>query len=54
MLVRLQNLSTSADLVSQIPNLIWTEVPASAVVKTKGVVGPGKTVTENIMTHSQY
>jgi hypothetical protein len=49
MLVRWQYLSQSAELASQIPNLIWADVAASAVVGTKGVLGPGNTATENII-----
>jgi hypothetical protein len=49
MLVRWQSLSKSAELVSQIPNLIWTDVAAAAVVGTKGVLGPGNTATQNII-----
>jgi len=47
MWVRWQNLSSSAELASLIPNLIWTDVAASAVVGTKGVLGPGNLATEN-------
>jgi hypothetical protein len=49
MLVRWQNLSKSAELVSQIPSLIWTDMAAAAVVGTKGVLGPGNTATQNII-----
>lgn len=49
MLVRWQNLSRSVGLVSQIPNLIWTDVVAQAVVGTKGVLGPGNAAAENII-----
>ncbi|KAE9366335.1 hypothetical protein N431DRAFT_386647 [Stipitochalara longipes BDJ] len=37
---RWQNLSLSAETVSLIPNLIFTDNAASAVVGTKGVLGP--------------
>lgn len=47
MWVRWQNLSSSAELASLIPSLIWTDIAASAVVGTKGVLGPGNTATEN-------
>lgn len=47
MLVRWQNLSRSAELVSSIPNFIWTDVAASAIVGTRGVLGPGNNATEN-------
>ncbi|KAN0101502.1 hypothetical protein V8E51_012012 [Hyaloscypha variabilis] len=49
MLVRWQNLSQSAERVSQIPNLIWADTAAAALVGTKGVLGPGNTATENIL-----
>ena len=49
MLARWQNLSGSVELVSQIPNLIWTDVIAQAVVGTKGVLGPGNAATKNII-----
>jgi hypothetical protein len=47
MLVRWQTLSRSAEQVSSIPNFIWTDVAASAIVGTKGVLGPGNSATEN-------
>jgi aspartate ammonia-lyase len=37
---RWQNFSQSAETVSLIPNLIFTDNAASAVVGTKGVLGP--------------
>jgi hypothetical protein len=49
MWVRWQNLSKSAESVSRIPNLIWADTAAAAVVGTKGVLGPGNTGSENVM-----
>jgi hypothetical protein len=49
MLVRWQELSSSASSVSQIPNLIWTDIVAQAVVGTKGVLGSLNNASENII-----
>jgi hypothetical protein len=49
MWVRWQELSKSAESVSLIPNLIFADTAASAVVGTKGVLGPGNTATANIV-----
>jgi hypothetical protein len=47
MWARWQNLTQDAESASTIPNLIWTDTAASAVVGTKGVLGPGNTAQEN-------
>lgn len=47
MWVRWQNLAQSAETASLIPNLIFTDTAASAVVGTKGVLGPGNTAQQN-------
>ena len=44
-----QNLTKSADTASLIPSLIWTDNAASAVVGTKGVLGPGNTAQRNLV-----
>ncbi|KAE9371865.1 hypothetical protein N431DRAFT_377905 [Stipitochalara longipes BDJ] len=49
MWVRWQDLSKSAEGIQTIPNLIWADTAASAVVGTKGVLGPGNTGSENVM-----
>ncbi|KAK4246331.1 hypothetical protein C7999DRAFT_33294 [Corynascus novoguineensis] len=36
---RWKDLSRSADTVAKIPNLIWTDLAANAVVGTKGLAG---------------
>jgi hypothetical protein len=41
MYVRWQNLSKTPEGASTIVNLIWTDMAASAIVGTKGVLGPG-------------
>lgn len=50
MWVRWQNLSRSAATASKIINLIWTDYAASAVVGTKGVLGPGNLASRNTVT----
>ncbi|KAF7186099.1 hypothetical protein HII31_12560 [Pseudocercospora fuligena] len=47
MWARWQNLTAQADLASLIPNLIFTDVAASTVVGTKGVLGPGNIGTSS-------
>jgi hypothetical protein len=47
MWVRWQNLTQSAETASLIPNLIFTDTAASAIVGTKGVLGPGNTAQQN-------
>lgn len=47
-----QNLTRNAADASIIPNLIWTDVAASAVVGTKGVLGPGNTAQNNLVAIS--
>lgn len=49
MWARWQNLTQSADTASLIPNLIFTDTAASAIVGTKGVLGPGNTALQNDM-----
>lgn len=49
MWVRWQNLTQSADTASLIPNLIFTDTAASAIVGTKGVLGPGNTADQNVV-----
>ena len=41
MYLRWQELSKTADSASKILNLIWTDFAASAVVGTRGILGPG-------------
>ena len=45
-----QSLSKSASTASLIPNLIFTDTAAAAVVGTKGVLGPGNAAGENLVT----
>jgi len=47
MWVRWQQLTTSAETASLIPNLIFTDTAASAIVGTKGVLGPRNTALQN-------
>jgi hypothetical protein len=47
MWARWQNLTASAETASIIPSLIFTDNAASAVVGTKGVLGPGNAAPEN-------
>lgn len=47
MWARLQNLSSSTSTAASIPNLIFTDYAAAAVVGTKGVLGPGHAVSSN-------
>jgi hypothetical protein len=47
MYVRWQNLSKTPEAASTIVNLIWTDLAASAVVGTKGVLGPGNPGSPN-------
>lgn len=47
MWARWQNLTQSAETASLIPNLIFTDTAASAIVGTKGVLGPGNTAQQN-------
>ncbi len=44
-----QNLSKSAEKVSLIPNLIFTDNAASAVVGTKGILGPQNAALSNLV-----
>lgn len=46
---RWQALSKSAEGIANIINLIWADTAASAVVGTKGVLGPGNTQSKNVM-----
>jgi hypothetical protein len=48
MWARWQTLSQSAQTAALIPNLIWTDNAASAVVGTKGVLGPMNAAGQNI------
>jgi hypothetical protein len=50
MWARWQNLTRDANLASVIPNLIWTDTAASAVVGTKGILGPGSTAQQNLVS----
>ncbi|SCO87604.1 uncharacterized protein FRV6_11731 [Fusarium oxysporum] len=47
MWARWQNLSSNAETAALIPNLIFADISASAVVGTKGVLGPGNTARKN-------
>jgi hypothetical protein len=47
MWVRWQNLTASAKTASLIPNLVWTDYAAAAVVGSKGVLGRGNTAAMN-------
>jgi len=47
MWVKWQNLTRSAETASLIPNLVFTDTAASAIVGTKGVLGPGNTAQQN-------
>jgi len=49
MWARWQNLTSSPDTAALIPNLIWTDNAASAVVGTKGVLGPGNAAQHNVV-----
>ncbi|KAK2922718.1 hypothetical protein FoTM2_017571 [Fusarium oxysporum f. sp. vasinfectum] len=49
MWARWQNLSSNAGTAALIPNLIFTDISASAVVGTKGVLGPGNTARQNLV-----
>ncbi|RDW63674.1 hypothetical protein BP6252_11219 [Coleophoma cylindrospora] len=44
-----QNLTASADTAGLIPNLIYTDIAAAAVVGTKGVLGPGNAAKTNLV-----
>lgn len=44
-----QNLSKSATTASLIPNLIFTDTAAAAVVGTKGILGPGNAAARNLV-----
>jgi len=46
---RWRNLSSSADTVGEMLNLVFTDVVAGAVVGTKGLLGPGNTGSKNIV-----
>ena len=47
MWVRWQQLTASAETATLIPNLIFTDTAASAIVGTKGVLGPGNAAQQN-------
>ncbi|CZR56720.1 uncharacterized protein PAC_06609 [Phialocephala subalpina] len=49
MWVRWQGLSKSAQTAALIPNLVFTDYAAAAVVGTKGVLGPGNTADRNLV-----
>lgn len=49
MWARWQNLSSSATTAGLIPNLIFTDYAAAAVVGTKGVLGPGNSALSNLV-----
>jgi len=49
MWLRWQSLTKNAKSASLIPNLIWTDFMASAIVGTKGVLGPGNSAQKNII-----
>ncbi|KAH6666926.1 hypothetical protein B0J14DRAFT_192364 [Halenospora varia] len=49
MWVRWQNLTKSVSTAAIIPNLIWTDYAAAAVVGTKGVLGPGNAANKNLV-----
>ncbi|KUJ17330.1 uncharacterized protein LY89DRAFT_733185 [Mollisia scopiformis] len=49
MWVRWQNLSSSPETAALIPNSIFTDYAAAAVVGTKGVLGPGNAATLNLV-----
>jgi hypothetical protein len=49
MWARWQNLTQSAETASLIPNLIFTDIAASAIVGTRGVLGPGNTAQQNLV-----
>jgi hypothetical protein len=44
-----QNYTLSPERAAIIPNLIWTDNAAAAVVGTKGVLGPGNAATQNLV-----
>ncbi|KAE9364574.1 hypothetical protein N431DRAFT_388781 [Stipitochalara longipes BDJ] len=44
-----QNLSNNTASAALIPNLIFTDYAAAAVVGTKGVLGPGNAATQNLV-----
>jgi hypothetical protein len=50
MWVRWQQLSKSPQNATAIPNLVWTDYAASAVVGTKGVLGPGNVGIQNAVS----
>ncbi|KAL9572074.1 hypothetical protein ACKAV7_003791 [Fusarium commune] len=52
MWARWQNLSLNAETAALIPNLIFTDISASAVVGTKGVLQPGNTARQNLVPSS--
>ena len=43
-----QNLSSTPETAGLIPNLVWTDNAAAAVVGTKGVLGPGNVAQHNL------
>lgn len=49
MWARWQNLTQSAETASLIPNLIFTDTAASAIVGTKGILGLGNTAQQNLV-----
>ena len=49
MWARWQSLTKNAEAASLIPSLIWTDFMASAVVGTKGVLGPSNNAQKNIL-----
>jgi len=49
MWLRWQSLTKNAESASLIPSLIWTDFMASAIVGTKGVLGPGNNAQKNII-----
>ena len=49
MWARWQTLTQSASTAAQIPELIWTDNAASAVVGTKGVLGPWNAAHNNVV-----
>ena len=50
MWVRWQQLSKSPQSATTILNLVWTDYAASAVVGTKGVLGPQNAATQNLVS----
>lgn len=49
MWARWQNLTQSAETASLIPNLIFTDTAASAIVGTKGILGAGNAAPQNLV-----